>query len=576
MDTTPTKADGIEDANLAGTSEASVADVAKSLRLAADELHELLVVTEAPPRHQRCAEILRDAAIVLQGEFAKFPHEPIQLDGNQSHELRNLLNHLYQPLQRLERLDSDTTLESLALALAEMRGFYNRLFNAVQSGFASVPDKEDAVLAPQPNAESDSSILMMMNPDRETGRVLIVDDDWRACSVLEETIEDYGHVATSCRRPERVIDLIREGTFDVCLLDVNMPTMSGWDLLQKIKADPTTKHTSVIVVSGSEKDKSATKAITLGADDFISKPVNSSLLAARISNCLLRSRQHLHELTKFLPSSVVDVIRKDPRRLERGQEATVTVMFCDIRRFSRFSEQMSPSETIRWISDVMENLSLRILEDGGTLIDFVGDEVFAMWGAPQPSGDHAESACRCALRIQETVNELNRRWEDTLGDRMEIGIGIHSGIVSVGNTGSPQRFKYGPLGNTVNLGSRVQGASKYLRSEILITRDTRRQIPRDMAARRLCSVRVNNIERPVELFELTTDTSPKAKSRDAAYEEALIDFEASEFSEAIGKLARILTDNPDDGPTLLLMNRLIEAKLSGESHFDPIWSLPGK
>ena len=114
------------------------------------------------------------------------------------------------------------------------------------------------------------------------------------------------------------------------------------------------------------------------------------------------------------------------------------------------------------------------------------------------------------------------------------------------------------------------------RSNILITRDTRRQIPRDMAARRLCSVRVDNIERPIDLFELAMDSSPDVKSRDAAYEEALADFEAGRFSEAVQKLARLLTDNPGDGPSLLLMKRLIEAKLTGKSEFDPVWSLPGK
>jgi len=409
----------------------------------------------------------------------------------------------------------------------------------------------------------------------ETGRVLIVDDDWKACQILEETLEELGHIPTSCRRPERVLELLRDGAYDVCLLDVNMPTMSGWELLKQIKSDPRTAYTSVIVVSGVARDESATRAIELGADDFIGKPVNTSLLAARISNCLSRSRQHLRELTKFLPRSVVDVIRNEPHRLQRGHEATVTVMFCDIRRFSRFSEQMGPSETIRWISNVMEHLSSRILEDGGTLIDFVGDEVFAMWGAPQPGGDHAELACRCALKIQQTMPCLNQRWAEILGEPMEVGIGIHSGIVSVGNTGSPQRFKYGPLGNTVNLASRVQGASKYLRSSILITRDTRRQIPRDMAVRRLCNVRVNNIERAVELFELVTESTPKTRARDVTYEEALKAFESGEFSLAVKKLARMLVSQPDDGPSLLLMKRLIEARLS-DSDFDPVWALPGK
>lgn len=551
---------------------------AELLRRGAEELHETLVDTEAPPKHLRCAELLREAT----GDFSAWlAEEPTKSQSQQSqlHDVRNLLNHVHQPLQRLERIDSESTFSSLKSQLAELRDLYDFAFDAVQRKFSKPSTAKPRTKKTVQSTDTDGlaiSAHLAATQIKDTGRILIVDDDWKACRLLEETLEDYGHIATSCRRPERVIELLRDGPFDVCLLDVNMPTMSGWDLLQRIKSDPATTHTSVIVVSGTEKDESATKAITLGADDFISKPVNCSLLAARIANCLARSRQHLRELTKFLPGSVVDAIRRDPNRLRQGHEATVTVMFCDIRRFSRFSERMSPSETIRWISDVMEKLSQRILDDGGTLVDFVGDEVFAMWGAPQPSGNHADAACRCAMRMQQTVRELNQRWADVLGDHMEVGIGIHSGIVSVGNTGSTQRFKYGPLGNTVNLGSRVQGASKYLRSNVLITRDTRRQISRDMATRRLCSVRVQNIDRPVDLFELATDSSPKIKARDAAYEDALGDFEHGRFSEAMKKLAKMLSKDPEDGPSLLLMNRLIEAKLTGSAHFDPVWSLPGK
>ncbi|MGI9473163.1 MAG: response regulator [Rubripirellula sp.] len=558
---------------------ASAADAAEKLCSRANQLRDWLVEHEAPAKCCRVSELLVDGATQVRGTLQSVAQdsgsEKAAFSSNLSHRFGNELNLVYQPLQRLQRMDSDTTLDSMREPLADIAESYNIVANFAEhaSMNSSVEATESEIDQPaQPVGEDSTPSL---RPE-DTGRVLIVDDDWKACQVLEETLEDHGHVVTSCRRPERVLELLREGAFDVCLLDVNMPKMSGWDLLQCIKSDPRTTHTSVIVVSGTNKQENATRAIRSGADDFISKPVNVSLLSARITNCLSRSRLHLRELTRFLPQSVVDVIRREPNRLKQGHEATVTVMFCDIRRFSKFSERMSPSETIRWISDVMEALSKRILEDGGTLIDFVGDEVLAMWGAPQPSGNHAESACRCALRIQETVSVLSERWADVLGEPMEVGIGIHSGIVSVGNTGSPQRFKYGPLGNTVNLGSRVQGASKYLRSRILVTRDTRRQLPRNLRVRRLCSVRVMNIDRPVELYELATDASQRAKKRDHDYEEALMGFEAGNFARSIAGLARLLSKDPDDGPSLLLMNRLIEAKLQGDSDFDPIWQLPGK
>jgi len=564
------------------------ADIAEDLRSITHDLYASMVEQDAPAKYLSCGKMMSENAELLAKELAEVSFIVANLTSAKKHDIRGRLHKVSGPLQRLLKMDALNSFGQLENHLKAVGRVYESLRERIEpsqpNGKVTTP-KTSVTKVPlvQPDENSKGPIAkgpLSQSPQsgllEQSGRVLIVDDDWQACSLLEETIEDHGHIAISCRRPERVVETLREGAFDVCLLDLNMPTISGWQLLEQIKSDPMTKHVSVIVVSGSAEDDGATRAIGLGADDFIIKPVNFSLLAARIANCLSRSRQHLRELTRFLPLSVVESIRKHPNRLQQGQEATVTVMFCDIRRFSKFTEHMSPSETIRWISDVMGCLSQTILDEGGTLVDFVGDEVMSMWGAPQSRGDHAEAACRCALKVQDVVTQLSQRWFHVLGDAMEVGIGIHSGIVSVGNTGSPQRFKYGPLGNTVNLGSRVQGASKFLRSKILITRDTRRQIPRDMASRRLCSVRVNNIERPVELFELTTELSVAARRRDREYESSLIDFEEGRFSEALVKLGKLLTKHSEDGPSLLLMKRVIEAKLSDDSSFDPVWTMPGK
>ncbi len=565
------------------TSHQPAADVAQDLYQIAEDLHATLADRESPQGFVACSTKMREIAKQLVDALSSAAEEPPADEQTLLHDLRNGLQQFSGYLLRLGKLDTEQGFGNLQQKLKEVQKVYELLRDQLtRSQRPSVTPNPsiastDRASAPQLGNGVEGKRTNAREANREEGgRILIVDDDWESCNSFEEAIEARGHIAVSCRRPERAIAALRDGTFEICLVDLNMPTMSGWDLLEQIKSDPMTKHVSVIVVSGSAESEGTARAIRLGADDFIAKPVDFGLLDARIMNCLARSRQHLRELTRFLPSAVVESIRKHPHRLQLGQEATVTVMFCDVRRFSKFSEHMSPSETIKWISDVMGALSQTILDEGGTLVDFVGDEVMSMWGAPQSRGDHAEAACRCALKLQGVVKELSRRWIHLLNDDMEIGIGIHSGIVSVGNTGSPQRFKYGPLGNTVNLGSRVQGASKYLRSKILITRETHRQIPRDIATRRLCSVRVNNIERPVDLFELTTESNNTTKKRDKAYEQALAEFEAERFTEAITTLSRLLTKHPEDGPSLLLMKRLIDASLAGDALFDPVWTMPGK
>jgi adenylate cyclase len=237
------------------------------------------------------------------------------------------------------------------------------------------------------------------------------------------------------------------------------------------------------------------------------------------------------------------------------------------------SERLGPVQTIAWISDVMDELSRIILEHGGTIVDYVGDEIMAMWGAPVGSPEHPNEACECAIAIQAAVVILSEKWHSIVGSDTRLGIGINSGLAVVGNTGSRHRMKYGPLGDTVNTASRVQAATKYLRSTILVTQSTASRLDRSLLGRRVCSVRVHNIHEPVRLFELATCTPHSDDVCCRAYENALALFEAEHHSAAQGILAQLLINNPKDGPAMLLMLRVIQSQLGGDC--DPVWILPG-
>ena len=172
--------------------------------------------------------------------------------------------------------------------------------------------------------------------------------------------------------------------------------------------------------------------------------------------------------------------------------------------------------------------------------------------------------------------DLNQRWEATIGRPVAIGIGIHTGMAHVGNVGTQYKFKYGPLGPTANLASRLEGATKYLRTPILITGATRSKLEGNFATRRLTRARVVNIVEPVELVELTADVPQGwAELRDA-YEEAITDFEAGRQLEATRRIGPILVAYPNDGPALLLLTRAVQALQPTAAPFDPVWVLPGK
>ncbi len=262
--------------------------------------------------------------------------------------------------------------------------------------------------------------------------------------------------------------------------------------------------------------------------------------------------------------------------LLKGQDRDVTMLFADIRGFSRVSERIGPAKTLEWIGDVMGELSTCVRDHSGVLVDYIGDEIIAMWGAPAEEPAHARLACRAALDMLSVLPRINARWEQFLGEPVGLGIGVNSGIAQVGNTGSTYKFKYGALGNTVNLASRVQGATKYLKTNLLVTGSTRARLDSNFATRLLCRVAVVNIAEPVDLYELVPVDRPRWEELRRGYEQALALFDKKEFRSATQRLGNLLVDFPDDGPSLLLLSRAVDHLVKDSEDFDPVWRLSGK
>ena len=277
---------------------------------------------------------------------------------------------------------------------------------------------------------------------------------------------------------------------------------------------------------------------------------------------------------QFFTPDLARQLASDPNLLV-GRDTEVTLLFCDIRGFSAVAEKLGAAGTMQWINDVLGTLSDCVLKNHGVLVDYTGDELFAMWGAPVEQPDHAELACRTAVDIWQSLPELSDRWRERIGGETRVGIGINTGLAHVGNTGSVRKFKYGALGNSVNLSSRVQGATKYLRTGILITEQTRTRLPQTMAARRLCAVHVVNIAKPVTLFELCAAPGPSWADLRRRYEEALREFEERRLDRAMVLLCELLSQYPGDGPSLVLLSRVVPL-LDHPADFNPVWELPGK
>ena len=306
--------------------------------------------------------------------------------------------------------------------------------------------------------------------------------------------------------------------------------------------------------------------------EVLASGVAAGLARVEQEQAALRARLQMEQ---FFGQRLAAKLVEHPELLQ-GRDTAVSVLFCDIRGFSRITEKLGPARTVEWISDVMGVLSQCVLDREGVVVDYVGDEVMAMWGAPEDQTDHAERACRTALAMVESLPRLNERWQAILQEPLSVGIGVNSGIAQVGNVGSKIKFKYGALGNTVNLGSRVQGATKYLKASLLVTDATRSGLNDSYLTRRLCQVRVVNIVQPVTLFELAMPNVPNWNALKAGYEEALEEFTRGEFRQACNLLGRLIRDFPNDGPALLLLARAVNCLVEEPNPFDPVMVLSGK
>lgn len=282
-----------------------------------------------------------------------------------------------------------------------------------------------------------------------------------------------------------------------------------------------------------------------------------------------------HKFEHFFSPELAAELEKNPRLLD-GQEREVTVLFMDIRGFSRLAERLSPRDVYRLAEDLMDRFTDQIQKHRGVVVDYAGDGILAMWNAPTDQPDHASLACRAALDVKAQLSSINEKWRHLTVEPLKIGIGLNTGMAQVGNAGSRTRVKYGPRGHSVNLGSRTENASKRLGISILLTGSTRRAIDDQFSVRRLCKVRAAGLEAAVDLFELASSPPGDAwTSLKEAYEQALLAFEAGSWNDVLAILLPVI-DSPvgkGDVPTLSLLGRAIDCLLHPPTRFDPVMEL---
>jgi adenylate cyclase len=254
----------------------------------------------------------------------------------------------------------------------------------------------------------------------------------------------------------------------------------------------------------------------------------------------------------YLTKSVMEEMLKNPDKLKLGgDKRDMTVLFSDIRGFTSISERLPPEDLVRLLNEYLTPMTEIVFRHEGTLDKYMGDAIMAIWGAPLPQEDHALRACAAAIQMLEALDELRKRWCEQGLPAIDIGIGINSGPMAVGNMGSDMRFDYTVMGDNVNLGSRLEGTNKEYGTRCIISELTYAQVKGKVVARELGSVRVKGKKLPVVIYELRAlgSPSPEQAKTIADFEAGVAAYRAQRWDEAETRFGEVLASWPHDGPS---------------------------
>jgi class 3 adenylate cyclase len=309
----------------------------------------------------------------------------------------------------------------------------------------------------------------------ETGaRLLLVDDNKVNRLLLARSVEMLGHRVRAAENGRVALDLLRSEPFDLVLLDIEMPEMDGFEVLQQMLADLKLRELPVIVTSALEGLANVVRCIELGAEDYLHKPINPVLLKARLNASLEKKRlrdQQQDLVRRFATAEVAQDLAASGFALG-GRRVGASVMFADIRGFTAMVEAQPPEETIELLNTYYTLMFDAISGQGGVVNQMIGDGLMALFGAPLPLPDTAMAAVRSAQDMQEMITLFNAERTAAGKASIAIGVGIATGEVIAGYTGTQQRATYTCIGDTVNLAARLEAHTKTAGCGILVDEAT--------------------------------------------------------------------------------------------------------
>jgi len=431
---------------------------------------------------------------------------------------------------------------------------------------------------------------------KTTGKtILIVDDNPDNILIMsEELMSDYNIRVATCGK--KAMDLaLTENPPDLILLDIMMPQMTGYEVCKKLKADEQAKKIPVVFITAKTGEYDEIQGFEIGGVDFISKPINTAVLKARIrshlelsgqqsyleamvkkqTNELIKSNIQLSKVNtayrRFVPRKFLNLLQKEnieSVKLGDQIQKELTIMFSDIRSFTTMSEDLTPKENFDFINSYLKRIGPVIRVNKGFIDKYIGDAIMAIFP------EKTEDAVIAAISIRRKLIEYNIHRKKMGYLSIDVGMGIHTGVSILGTVGEAERMEGTVISDSVNIASRLEGLSKIYGISIIISESALFSLkdPTLYNYRFLGKVNVKGRHNYVSIFEIfdadQDEIFEKKKTTLSEYDHGIHYFSSGKFDDAMLYFKKVLDVNPRDSVAVCMYNR---SEFSLKNGVPPDW-----
>ena len=446
------------------------------------------------------------------------------------HDLRTPLHQIIGYAELLEDEVKDAGQEKYVADLQKVRAAARRALELVDAAFPPGGETPEPVVFREPGddppprqAERELPALPPLRPPSEpivpgSVSLLVVDDNELNRDMLSRRLGSRGFKVAVAEDGASALAMIEKQEFDLVLLDVMMPGMSGIDVLKHLRERWPESDLPVVMATARDATEDVVEALRLGANDYVTKPLDFAVVLARVETqlSLRRQKQQIRRLAqdlelrnrfiqtlfgRYLSDEVVADLLSSPEGPKiGGEQRRVTLLMSDLRGFTPLTEGLAPQQVLRLLNSYLGTMADVVLAHQGTVDEFVGDAILAIFGAPVSRPDDAHRAVACAVAMQDALVQLNHANEPAGLPRLEMGIAVHTGEVIVGNIGSERRTKYGVVGSAVNHAGRIESFT--VGGQVLISDATLREAGEGVRVGERLAVDAKGTREPIVVYDL--------------------------------------------------------------------------